>query len=310
MPRSIAINQPLVLFRAESGDFNQHQIVPRGSYAVEPVPNPLNRKSEPWLKIVGQPWANARACWEVVSNQPPKNSRFEWQCQIAGGILALLCVCLSALTFAIKSWTKPPPDIAAMKMELSGLDNELENLPRHYPLILSPVQKLYEDRSNDAIYGLDVYPRYVAYRNCRQSEILRRRGDLDGFISALNALDEQLYHAWHDWGLTNRAALIADLKKQRARFTSGQVMLNQSQIYASLQVPILKETMIEPCLAFNERLEQEIADTDSSLREVARQNRDCADRAIKLNVRINVLRAELAAVEKRGKSFQTAGVTR
>jgi len=306
MPRFITITKSLILFPAETGDLSQHHAFPHGSYAVEPVPNPLNKKGEPWLRIVGQSWANARPCWEAVSSEPTKNSRVGLRTQFAAAILILLCLCPSLIALNVKSWRKPPPDLAAIRMQLSGLDNEIENLRMHYPLLSSPQQKLYEDRRDAALYGLDIYPRYVARRNARQSAILRQHGELDSFITALNTLDEQLYHAWHDWGLTNRPALIADLQKQRARFTSGEVMPDKSQVYASLQTPVLNDAMIEPCLAFNERLEQEIADTDASMRDIARQNRDYADRTIKLNVTINTLRAQLAEAEKESKAFLTA----
>lgn len=307
MPRFITITKSLVLFPAETGDLSQHHVLPRGSYAVEPVPNPLNKKGEPWLRIVGQYWANARPCWEAVSSEPAKTSRPDLRTQFAAAILMLFCLCPSLIALSVKSWRKKPPDLAAMKMELSGLDSEIINLHTHYPLLSSPQQKVYENRRDDAIYSLDIYPRYVAWRNARQGEMLRQQGELDGFITALNTLDEQLYHAWHDWGLTNRPALIAELKRQRARLTSGEVMPDKSQIYASLQTAVLNDAMIEPCLAFSERLEQEITDTDASMRDIARQNRDYADHAIKLNVRIKTLRAQLAQAEKESKSFLTAG---
>jgi hypothetical protein len=191
-------------------------------------------------------------------------------------------------------------------MELSGLENEITNLRVHYPLMSSPQQKVYENQKEDAVYGLDMYPRYVAWRNALQNEMRRQHGELGAFFTALNALDEQLYHAWHDWGLTNRSALVADLKKQRARFTSGEVMPGQSQTYASLQTMAPGDGIIEPYLAFNERLEHEIADTDPSMRDIARQNRDYADRAIQLQVRLNLLRAQLAEAEKSSKAFLTA----
>ena len=55
--------------------------------------------------------------------------------------------------------------------------------------------------------------------------------------------------------------------------------------------------MVQPYLAFHESLEHEIADSESALRDVARQNRDCADRAIQLNARINALDAQIATLE-------------
>ena len=66
--------------------------------------------------------------------------------------------------------------------------------------------------------------------------------------------------------------------------------------------------LVAPTLTFNERVEREIGDTDPSLRDVARQNRDCEDRAVQLHARINELSVQIAAVEKRFKSLQTAGL--
>jgi hypothetical protein len=59
---------------------------------------------------------------------------------------------------------------------------------------------------------------------------------------------------------------------------------------------------------FNEHLEREIADTDSSLKDAARQNRDCADHAIRLLVKINHIRAEIAKDKRTQKPVQTARV--
>jgi hypothetical protein len=86
-------------------------------------------------------------------------------------------------------------------------------------------------------------------------------------------------------------------------------MLQQRKAYGALQLSTATEATTNPCLEFNERLEREIGDTDGSLKDVARQNRDCADRAIKLAVKINLLRAQLANVKKPAKLFQTAGST-
>lgn len=325
MPRFITINKDLILFRVDKCDLVEHQIVPEGSYALESVANPFNKRGEPWLKIVGQPWGNARPCWNAVSVEVPNLAAFGARIQIMAGGLALLCVFLSLLTGtpgpglglpststgaslgltssagSTPSSTAPAkieaPDIAALKTELFGLCNERANLTNHYPLLSSPAQKAYEDRRNDVIYGLDVYPRYLEWRKALQSQILRRRGDLDSFVTALNSVDDELYHVWHDWGVTNRTATLARLKKERAQFVSGEVMQEQSRLYAALQRQIGDETLIAPSLAFNESLEHEIGDMEGSLREVARQNRDCADHAIRLTARINALDAQIDTLE-------------
>jgi hypothetical protein len=61
-------------------------------------------------------------------------------------------------------------------------------------------------------------------------------------------------------------------------------------------------------LDFNERLEQEIAETDPTLKESARQNRDCADHAIRLLVKINHLRSEIAKDKRIPKNVQVSAV--
>jgi hypothetical protein len=321
MPRFITINKDLILFRIDKCDLTEHRIFPEGSYAVEPAGNPLKQRGEAWLKIVGQPWGNARPCWEAVSVEVPRIPVFGARIQVIAGALALLCILLSLLTFApapshglpssTPSLSSSPdssaaatsptkgesPDLAAMKTELFGLCNERANLTNHYPLLLSPAQKAYEDRRDDAIYGLDVYPRYLEWRKSLQTQILRRRGELDLFITALNSLEDQLYHVWHDWGVTNRAATLTRLKKERAKFIRGEVMQEQSRLYATLQKQIGNDSMVAPCLAFNESLEHEIGDLEGSWREVARQNRDCADHVIRLTAQINALDAQIDGLE-------------
>ena len=82
----------------------------------------------------------------------------------------------------------------------------------------------------------------------------------------------------------------------------------QASAYRALQVPILGDRLVAPTLAFDERLEQEIGDTERTLRDVARQNRDYEDRFVQLHARINLLSAQIAALEKRSKFLQTAGL--
>src|SRR4051812_4692305 len=100
MPRFITINKDLILFRIDQCDLAEHRIFPEGSYAVERVANPLKKRGEAWLKIVGQPWGNARPCWETVSVEVPKIPIFGASIQIIAGTLALLSVLLSLLSFA------------------------------------------------------------------------------------------------------------------------------------------------------------------------------------------------------------------
>src|SRR5437016_973113 len=129
MPRFITINKPLVLFRIEKCDLNEHRIISEGSYAIESVPNPLKKSGEPWLKIVGQPWGNARPCWNAVSVEVPKIPVFGSRIQILAGSLAPLCVCLSLITSSPEpaSPKTPAPDLPAMKTELFSLANERAN---------------------------------------------------------------------------------------------------------------------------------------------------------------------------------------
>src|ERR1041385_6978157 len=196
MPHIVTIKKPFVLFPAENGDLNNHYVVEAGSYALEAVANPFNSKGEPWLKIVGQPWGNAKSCWDALSTLPRiRTSGFDSGLQIAAGVLGLFCICLGALTLAVPDFKEAPVDIAALKLELLGLNNQLDNLTNHYPLLTTAVQQRYQQQAEKAIYGVDAYPAYLAYRKSRQNQILRLRPDLAAYINAINNLDEQLYHA-------------------------------------------------------------------------------------------------------------------
>jgi hypothetical protein len=81
-------------------------------------------------------------------------------------------------------------------------------------------------------------------------------------------------------------------------------MQEQSRLYATLQRQMGNDTMVATCLAFNQSLEHEIGDLEGSLREVARQNRDCADHAIRLTAQINALDAQIDALKNPPSFFK------
>ncbi len=56
------INRPLVLVKTGSADFSDYKEIPAGEYAVEEAAN--GRRC--WLVLPGEPWGNAKACWEAV----------------------------------------------------------------------------------------------------------------------------------------------------------------------------------------------------------------------------------------------------
>jgi hypothetical protein len=142
----------------------------------------------------------------------------------------------------------------------------------------------------------------------QQAEILSRRASAGAYFDALNSIDEQLYRAWHEWGLTNRQALIAKLQRQKVQLVSGDVMLDERLAVRSIWLAAANETNTTALLEFNGRLEEEIVETDPTLKDAARQNRDCGDRAIQLLVKINHIRAEIARDKKSPKAPETARV--
>jgi len=310
MPRKITIHKSLALFPSESGRFDQHKVIPSGSYEVEPVPNPIKKTGGAWFKLAGEPWANARPCWESVAVAPEQVGRSSApKSQTPVLVLGALCLGLMLLTFDFK----PPPrkvpvDVSALKMELDGTVNQLQNLTNHYPLMLSEPQKRYRQLREDALYAMEVYPPYRKMQQAQQQEILRQRPDLEPFVTALNNLDEQLYRAWHEWGLKNRAEQVGALKKEREQLLGSGVMLQQSGAYRALQATCFTDEMAPGCLEFGERLEEAVADGNPGLADVARQNRDCAEHALKLILKINQLRSEIASVKKPEKFFQTAAL--
>jgi len=155
-------------------------------------------------------------------------------------------------------------------------------------------------------YGLDIYTRYRAVQQIQQAEVRSRKPSIGPYFEALNTLDDELYRAWHQWGLTNREALIAKLQAQKARLISGDVMVQERLEARSIWLAAVNEQNTTSLLDFNEQLEQEIADTDPTLKDAARQNRDCADHAVRLLVKINHIRAEIAKDKRSQKPVQTA----
>src|SRR5690242_17839220 len=95
MARFITISKDLILFRVDKCELTEYRVFPEGAYALESVANPFNKHGETWWKIVGQPWGNARPCWNVVTAEVPQLPAFRLRLQIMAGMLALGCAFLS-----------------------------------------------------------------------------------------------------------------------------------------------------------------------------------------------------------------------
>ncbi len=299
MSRKIKIHKALALFPADAGNLDTFKMVPRGQYVVERVANPLKKDGPPWLQIAGEPWANAEACWQSLSmNWENSSGDFHIGSVIPQVVLAVICLGLMLIRPNHGAAGNAFADVPSMKMELSGLVSQLDNLPNHYPLMLSEAQRRYEKRYEQAIYSLDVYPRYRTAQQTRQRDVLGQRPDLAVYVATVNALDDELYRAWHNWGLSNRAAILADIEERKRRILSTEILQKQKQAYGPLQMVGVTEETARPWMELNERVEWEVVDTDPALKEVARQNRECADVALKLMSRINVLKAQIAKAEK------------
>lgn len=78
--RRINIRHELALFPPGAADRTQHKFIPPGDYEVEEMVH----GREGWLKLAGEDWGNAKACWEAVQEipappaAPPKRGLF-WQ---------------------------------------------------------------------------------------------------------------------------------------------------------------------------------------------------------------------------------------
>jgi hypothetical protein len=311
MARSITIRKSLPLFRTEGESFNEHTFFGPGTYSVVPIPNPVKKGGPAWLKLGAEPWGTAEVCWASATSEFKVSapSTFEPRAQLPGFVLAAICLLLTLFTVDFNLFNKRPADLPALKMELAGLINQLDNLTNHYSLLQTDTQKKYRDCLEQAIYGLDIYSRYRAVQQIQQAEVLAYKPAIAPYFDALNSIDEQLYRAWHEWGLTNRQTLISKLQAQKVRLLAGDLMLQERLDARSLWLTAVNEQNTAALLDFNERLEQEISDTDPALKEAARQNRDCADHAIRLLVKINHLRSEIARDKRTPKPVQTARVS-
>jgi hypothetical protein len=310
MARSITIRKPVPLFRTEGGDLNEHTFFGPGAYAVVPIPNPVKKGGPAWLKLSAEPWGTAELCWKAAASEvkKPAPATFEPRSQRPGIAVAAICLFLILFTVDFNFFRKPAVDLPALKTELATLVNQLDNITNHYPLLLTETQKKYRQCLEQAVYGLDIYSRYRAVQQIQQAEVLSRRPSAGAYFDALNSLDEQLYRAWHEWGVTNRQTLIAQLQAQKERLVSGDLMIDERLAVRSIWFAAANEQNTASLLEFNEHLEQEIGETDPSLKDAARQNRDCADHAIRLLVKINHARAEIAKDKKKSKQVQTAQV--
>jgi hypothetical protein len=308
MARSITIGKSIPLFRTESGDLSEHTFFGPGTFTVVPIPSPIKKGGPTWLKLSAEPWGTAQACWDAAASEPQRSApaTFEPRSQRAGIAVAAICVLVALFTVNFNFIIKPKIDLPALKTELASLINQLDNVTNHYPLLSTLTQKKYQQCLEQAIYGLDIYSRYRAVQQIQQAEVLSRRPNASAYFEALNSIDEQLYRAWHQWGLTNRQTLIDKLQAQKAQLVSGDVMLEERLAVRSIWLAAATETNTTALLEFNLRLEQEIAETDPSLKDAASQNRDCADHAIRLLVKINHIRSEIARDKKTAKSVQTA----
>src|ERR1051325_3673619 len=296
MPRSITIRKSIPLFRAEGENLNDHTFFGPGTYSVVRVPNPIKQGGPAWLKLSAEPWGAAEVCWEAAISEAkkPAPATFEPRALLPGIVVAVLAIFLTAFTLDFSFFNRPTADLPALKMELAGLVNQLDNITNHYPLLVSETQNKYRKCFEQAIYGLDIFSRYRAVQQIQQAEVLSHKPSIGPYFEALNTIDDQLYRAWHEWGLTNREALISKLQAQKTRLLSGDVMVQERLAARSIWLAAANEQNTTSLLDFNERLEQEIADTDPTLKEAARQNRDCADHAIRLLVKINHIRSEIA----------------
>jgi len=310
MARSITIRKSLPLFRTDSGDIDEHTFYGPGTYTVVRIPNPIKKGGPTWLKLSAEPWGTAEACWDAAASEIKQTAplTFEPRAQLPGIVVAAICLLLTLFTIDFSFLNKPVADLPSMKTELASLVNQSNNLTNHYPLLSTATQKKYQQCFEEAIYGLDIYSRYRAVQQIQQAEVLSRKPTVGPYFEALNALDEQLYRAWHQWRLTNREALIAQLQAQKAQLVSGEVMIEERLAARSIWLAAANEQNTAALLEFNEHLEQEIADTDPTLKDAARQNRDCADHAIRLLVKINHIRTEIANDKKTAKPAETARV--
>jgi len=310
MARSITIRKSIPLFRTESGDLNVHTFFGPGTFTVVPIPNPIKNGGPNWLKLYAEPWGTAEVCWDAAASEPkrPAPATLGPRSQRAGIVVAAISLFITLFTIDFSFVHKPAVDLPTLKTELAGLVNQLDNVTNHYPLLLTATQNKYRQCFEQAIYGLDIYARYRALQQIQQAEVLSRRPGAGAYFDALNSLDEQLYRAWHEWGLTNRQALVAKLQAQKAQLVSGDVMLDERLAARSIWLAAANETNTTALLEFNQRLEQEIAETDPTLKDAAHQNRDCADHAIQLLVKINHIRAEIARDKKTPKPAETARV--
>lgn len=310
MTRSITIRKSLPLFRTEGVNFNDHTFFGPGTYSVIRIPNPIKKGGPHWLKLSAEPWGTAEVCWDAASSSEikmPGPATFDPRSQRAGVVIAAICLFLTVFTIEF-NFFKPKVDLPTLKTELASLVNQLDNITNRYPLLLSPTQKSYQQCFQQAIYGLDIYSRYRAVQQIQQAEVLSRKPNVGPYFEALNSIDEQLYRAWHQWRLANREVVIAKLQAQKAQLVSGDVMVEDRLAARTIWLAAANEQNTMALLEFNERLEQEIADTDPTLKDAARQNRDCADRAIQLLVKINHIRAEIAKDKKTAKPAETARV--
>jgi hypothetical protein len=310
MARSITIRKSLPLFRTEGANLNDHTFFGPGTYTVVRIPNPIKKGGPDWLKLSAEPWGTAQICWDAAASSEvkrPAPATFEPRSQLLTFVVAAICLVLTLFTVEF-NFFKPRADVPTLKTELASLVNQLDNITNHYPLLSTPTQKKYQQCFEQAIYGLDIYSRYRAVQQIQQAEVLSRKPTVGPYFEALNSIDEQLYKAWHQWRLPNREALIAKLQAEKARLVSGDIMIDERLAARSIWFAAANEQNTAAVLEFNERIEQEIGDTDPTLKDAARQNRDCADRAIQLLVKINHIRAEIARDKKTLKPAETARV--
>jgi hypothetical protein len=310
MARSITIQKSIPLFRTEGENPNEHTFFGPGTFAIERIPNPIKKGGPAWLKLAAEPWGTAEVCWDAAATEfeKPAPLTFEPRVQMPAAVVAAICLFLTLFTLNFDFFKKPVANIPALKTELAGLVNQLDNVTNHYPLLLSATQTNYQKCFERAIYGLDIYSRYCAVQQIQQADVLSLKPSVAPYFEALNALDEQLYRAWHQWRLADRDAVIAKLQAEKARLVSGDLMIQERLDARSTWLAAANEQNTTAQLEFNERLEQEIGDSDPTLKDAARQNRDCADHAIRLLVKINHIRSEIAKDKPKPKPVETAKV--
>lgn len=188
-------------------------------------------------------------------------------------------------------------DPTALRMEKTGLLNQLANLKAKYPLLNSELSGQYEDAWNERRYQLSLYRLLQPVEERLDKKIREHGPSVEAYADVVNSIRSEFYRVCNDRSVTNRSAALGQILAKEKTILSAEVFAAQAREYERLTLEALRAEDLPSILQFNAAMEQAVVAGDPNLKDIARQgNNYCVAKAA-LVVRLNYVEFQLAALQ-------------